>query len=94
MITKEEIFCGSKDELIEYFNGNFTFGDIVNPFGVIYYFTSEFGSIEAQVDRIKNVGLIFFNKAYKHPDFSIDNITVQKFWVFVRAPKTNDADAS
>jgi|694.fasta_scaffold62074_3 hypothetical protein len=94
MITKEEILCGSRDELIEYFHNNFKFSDIVNPFGVIYYFMPEFGSIETQVDRIKNSGVIFFNKAYKNQDYSIDDVIIQKFWVFVRTPKTNDADAS
>jgi hypothetical protein len=54
----------------------------------------EFGSIETQVDRIKNSGVIFFNKAYKNQDYSIDDVIIQKFWVFVRTPKTNDADAS
>ena len=94
MITKEEIICGSKDELAEYFNDNFAFGGKVNLFGVIYYFMPEFGSIENQLNRIKNTGFIFFNKGYKNYNGDIDNVTVQKFWVFVREPKTNDADAS
>ncbi len=102
MITKEEILCGSKDEILEYFNNTFDiisnlieYGDNVKE---TYMIINDVGNIETQINQImkkNSPGLIFIYNV--RPSFSNTietNLTISKFWVFVRTPRTNDALAS
>lgn len=60
---------------------------------IIYYYNKHFGSIHDQLGRLKNnMGMVFLIMSKKE-DSEIPSITLEilKFWVFVRAPKANDA---
>ena len=103
MLTIEEIICGTEEEIIEHINTKYN-PSVSRRLDTVeeYYTLGDFDTLKDQLSResikLSHFGAIYLLKIGKltetaegEPECSIN---IEKFWVFVRAPRTNDADAS
>jgi hypothetical protein len=95
MLTKEEIICGTKEELLEYFSKTYNLIELDNieqankNLPTVCYSNLPIGNIEKQLKKIhEGFGGIFFIKNVvefidKNPVISTE---IVKIWVFIRNP--------
>lgn len=114
MLTKEQILCGTIEELVGYFTIGYnpTLNDYVGDpikdaiirqqnlsIKYFYYYTTELGNVVTQLNRIEHnhnsTGLVYLFASRESKE-EIPEVTIEiiKFWVFVRASRTEDATSA